>query len=355
MTTNQISFVICILLGLSIGGCANSTNEANAVAENGAEAAAMEPNGETEILTDPAGSIDGANGSKQATAPDLSTPPSSQSELSNSDSETQDPDQPELPSLEDVEKNPIDTSADPYRGTAKKIEEKQTIDIPDTWKRLSKEYEIWIDTKNKVAIAAGNICLRAGPLEVFACPRGTKEHEAIVSVNALSSLIHTTLLALGATPGRPVVWQDKYQPATGPVIHIDVVWKAQNGEQKRVKAQQLVRDFKTQKPMEYDWVFGGSQTFTDQETGETYYYGDSGELVCLSNFATATMDVPVQSSDANEGLLFEANTPNIPEVNTKVYLIFRPELDKKVEQKIESPNETPTQQDLDKKKNENDK
>ena len=38
------------------------------------------------------------------------------------------------------------------------------------------------------------------------------------------------------------------------------------------------------------------------------------------------MDVPVKSSDANEGLMFEANTPNIPEVNTKVYLVFRPEL-----------------------------
>ena len=252
--------------------------------------------------------------------------PQSESDVvENSDNEEE---LPELPSLEDVQKNPIDVKDDPYIAEPEKIEEVHSIELPGTWKRLGLEHEVWVDMKNKQAIAAGNICMNVGPLEVFACPRGTKEHESVVSVNALSSQIHAALLAVGAEPGEPVSWQEEYKPATGPVIKIELWWKSDSGEIKKVAAQQMVRDFKSGQPMKHDWVFGGSQTFTDDETGESYYYGDSGELVCLSNFSTATMDVPVRSSEANEGLLFEANTPNIPAVNTKVYLVFTPQIEK---------------------------
>lgn len=251
------------------------------------------------------------------------------------------PQSSELPTLKEVEENPKPADYDPYRKDADAQPEKQTIEIPDSWTRLGKEREIWIDMKNKQVIAAGNICMNAGPLEVFACPRRTKEHESIVSVNAFSSEIHAGLLALGTSPGSPVQWRDEYKPATGPVIKIDVKWKEKD-KVKSVPAQKLIRNFKTGKTMELDWVFGGSHTYTDEETGETYYFGDSGELVCLSNFSTATMDVPVKSSDANEGLLFEANTPNIPEINTKVYLIFKPQIgeQKKTAETKEPENES---------------
>ena len=64
--------------------------------------------------------------------------------------------------------------------------EKQTIEIPATWKRLGKKEEIWIDTKAKEVIIAGIVCLDQGPLEMFICPEGTKEHESVISANALS-------------------------------------------------------------------------------------------------------------------------------------------------------------------------
>ena len=78
--------------------------------------------------------------------------------------------------------------------------------------------------------------------------------------------------------------------------------------------------------MQHDWVFGGSIIekieASEDMPEQTYYLADSGELVCVSNFATATLDVPIRSSDANQGLLFEANTPNIPDVGTKAYVVF---------------------------------
>lgn len=205
--------------------------------------------------------------------------------------------------------------------------EVQTIDIPDSWWRLSKEQEIWIDNKAKQVIVAGQICLREGALELFACPRRTKEHESVISVNALASQVHACFLALGADPGSPVQWQPEYKPATGPVIKIEVLWK-ENGEIVRRNARDMVRNFETKEPLQMDWVFGGSQVYEDPREGVRIYYGDSGELVCVSNFSTATMDLPIRSTESNDNLLFEANTPNIPEVGTKVYMVFTPVLDK---------------------------
>ena len=244
----------------------------------------------------------------------------------------QERDQPSLTGEQprtDSSVEPSDEADDPNENDQSAPEEQQTIEIPDAWKRLSKEHEIWVDMKNKQVMVAGNIVLR-GPLEMFVCPRRTKEHESVISVNALASEIHAALIAIGANPGTPVQWDPKYVPASGPVIDVRVMWKDQDKVIKR-RGQEMIRDFETQKPMQHEWVFGGSQVYTDQETGTTYYYGDGGELICLSNFSTATMDLTIQSSDSNDSLMFEAFTENIPEIGTKVYVVMSPQLEKKNE------------------------
>ena len=43
----------------------------------------------------------------------------------------------------------------------------------------------------------GQICLNKGMLEMFAVPKGTKEHESIVSVNTKAQVVHAALLAVG--------------------------------------------------------------------------------------------------------------------------------------------------------------
>ncbi|MCH2182786.1 MAG: YdjY domain-containing protein [Mariniblastus sp.] len=199
--------------------------------------------------------------------------------------------------------------------------EQQTIPITDNWVRLSKQHEIWIDMKAKQVMVAGQICLDRGGLEVFACPRQTKEHESVVSVNALALELHTCLIAIGADPGKPVQWTPEYQPANGPKIKIQVRWSEENQQVTR-NAKELVRNFDTKKELDMDWVFCGSQFYVNPEDGSKVYYGDSGEMICLSNFSTATLDLPIESSGSNESLLFEANTEKIPPLGTKVYLVL---------------------------------
>jgi hypothetical protein len=160
---------------------------------------------------------------------------------------------------------------------------------------------------------------------MFICPEATKEHESVISANALSSELHGALIFLGADPGKAASWNPEYRPAYGPKIEITLKWRDE--ETKKVvseSARQWIRNVNTKKPLAVDWVFGGSQFWEDPDTKEQVYYGDSGEMVCLSNFSTATIDLNVESSNANAGLLFEAFTENIPPLGTKVYAIIKP-------------------------------
>ncbi len=201
-------------------------------------------------------------------------------------------------------------------------EEKQSIKIEHPWKRLGKN-QIWINQTTKQVMVRGSICLRKGALEMFACPLQTKEHESIIAVEAQSSEIHATLVALGFEPGNPVQWQPEHKPVSGPKIKIEVRWHTETGE-KTADAKSFVRKSGTAETLDTDWVFGGSTIFIDRVDGRQIYYADSGEMICLSNFPTAMMDVPIQSSDSADGLIFEANTEVIPATNTQVYLIITP-------------------------------
>lgn len=225
------------------------------------------------------------------------------------------------------------------------------LPIAKSWVRVTKDYPVWIDVKKKEVIVRGKISLQRGPLEMFACPKGTKEHESVVAVEAPSRFVHMALLAVGARPGKPVAFVPEYRPASGTKIEIEMVWRDKNGKIQRTRAQEWVKNAKTGKPLRYDWVFGGSIFYTDEMTGERYYAADGGELVCVSNFANAMLDLPIESTAANQGLLYIANDERIPPRGTPVLMILRPKLEKKNGQKqgsdgaAEAPRKKSTEQE----------
>jgi hypothetical protein len=199
---------------------------------------------------------------------------------------------------------------------------------PKGAKRLSKEYPIWIDPHEKAVIVEGQISLREGMLEMFACTRNTKEHESIVSVNAKAYLVHAGLVALGAEPGHPVRFQPEYLPPAGTEIEVLVRYRDENGKIQTVRAQDWIKDNRTGKPMEYPFVFAGSSFYTDPDTNKKYYQAEHGDFVCVANFGTAMLDIPAKSSKSNEELEFEALTKKIPPLGAPVQLVFKPKLKK---------------------------
>jgi len=199
------------------------------------------------------------------------------------------------------------------------------VDAPENLKRLHEKYPVWIDGKEKNVVVLGVVCQRRVPLELFACLRGSKEHEAVVSVPTKAAFVHAALLAVGAEAGAPVQFRPKYVPASGSVVEITCVWKDAQGKRQTMRAQDWVRNAKTGKAMELPWVFGGSRFLKDPDTGKEYYQADGdGDLICVSNFPGAMLDLPIESTSSDTSLLFEAFTEHIPPRGTPVTLILSP-------------------------------
>lgn len=196
---------------------------------------------------------------------------------------------------------------------------------PPGARRLAPDADAWIDPVRKVVVMDGEVCFREGPLEMFACTRGSKEHESILSVKTSAYVIHAALLTVGAETGAPAQFTPAYVPARGTEIGITVAWVGRDGKQHGARAQDWIRDVRTKKAMTHKWVFAGSAFWTDPQTGTKYYQAEGGDFICVSNFPSAMLDLPVESTQVNEGLLFEAFTERIPALGTRVRVVLVPQ------------------------------
>lgn len=212
---------------------------------------------------------------------------------------------------------------------------------PADWKRLAPEKSVWLDTKHKRVIIDGQVALREGPLEMFACLKGTKEHESIVAVDTEAYVVHAALLAAGAEAGTPVEFRPEYQPPTGTKIEVFVVWRDEQGKSRQAHAQDWIRNMETMKPMEEPFVFAGSSFWTDPDTGKKYYQAEGGDFICVANFPSAMLDVPVPSSQSNTALVYEALTERIPPRETKVRLVLVPKKKENAKPGEEAGSNTP--------------
>jgi hypothetical protein len=189
-------------------------------------------------------------------------------------------------------------------------------------KRLAPQEDVWVDVAKKEVVVGCRIAMAEGPIEVFACPEKTKEHEAIVATRSSARIIHAGLLAIGLDPGSPVSFDPVYAAASGPAVAIRMRWKDAAGTPQESRAQDWIRNAETGKSLAADWVFAGSTFWKDPQDGRQYYQADGGDLVCVSNFPTATLDLPLESSQSNEALLFEAFAGRVPPHGTDVEMIL---------------------------------
>ncbi len=194
--------------------------------------------------------------------------------------------------------------------------------------RLSPKYDVWLDAKRGAVLVDGQVSLRRGMLEMFACIRNTKEHESVVTADTQAFLVHAGLLRLGAEPGHPAQFVPEFKPPAGTEIEVTVEWRDAEGKAHTAKAQDWIRDLKAGKAMTYPFVFAGSRFWTDEDTGKQYYQAEGGDFICVSNFGTAAFDIPVESSQSNDALEFEAYTERIPPLGTPVRLVLTPVLKK---------------------------
>ncbi|MFO1023339.1 MAG: YdjY domain-containing protein, partial [Planctomycetales bacterium] len=108
------------------------------------------------------------------------------------------------------------------------------------------------------------------------------------------------------TPGQKDHWLNENQ---NPAWHAAV--------------QKLFQQSQVQE-MNAEWVFSGSQFYVDEFNGRQRYMAEGGDLICVANFGSATLDITTSSSSDNEQLVYEAFTERIPPRNTEVTLELIP-------------------------------
>ena len=220
------------------------------------------------------------------------------------------------------EKPAADTKpTDPSAGTDVKL----PTDPPGL-RRLSPTGQVWIDAANKRIVMVGSVVQREGQMEMFACLKNTKEHESILAVPTEAYVVHAGLVAIGAEPGNPVKFLPKYVPASGTQIDVWLYWTDAKGVRQHCKAQEWLRNLHTGKAMDVPWVFAGSSFWEDANGGKRHYQAEEGDFICVSNFASAMLDLPIESSQSNAALLFEPITDRIPPKGTNVTIALVPQL-----------------------------
>ena len=195
---------------------------------------------------------------------------------------------------------------------------------------VGKNVILEVEGDKKRVLVQAVVCLRDGLLEQLMTKKQTKEHEAILAADVDARHIHAALLAAGLKPGSTVKFSPKFASPTGPQINITLRYEEKD-KTITVPAKDWLRGSKGKKLPDYEWVFAGSQFVENNLNPKEppYYLANDGDVICVSNFESALLDVNIASSADNDSLNFEANTPKIPEKGTKVTVILEPVAEKK--------------------------
>jgi hypothetical protein len=179
-------------------------------------------------------------------------------------------------------------------------------------------------------IVNATVCLREGMLEHLMCRQRTKEHEAILAADVDARDIHKALLVAGAKPGSTVRYEPRFQPPSGTPIRVTLQYE-KNGQKVTAPGRDWIRYIKSKKALDEDWVFAGSVFVTDplNKDRPPLYGANGGDVICVANFETAMLDLPIDSSKDNSDLSFEAFTERIPPLDTNVTVILEPILEGK--------------------------
>ena len=181
--------------------------------------------------------------------------------------------------------------------------------------------------KGKISEALGEYDAHLkGAVEYLVCGRNGKEYESIIVVDATAKEIYDALEKLGVAVGTPPGYDeetDELIPATGTGVIISAEWKVGN-KIKKVRAEELIFNVKTQKPMQHvAWIYSGSRVVADLDSDDEDAMVPqafmSNDLVALKRFdASALFQNPLPESEAEN--IYKKNDALLPKLGTPVTL-----------------------------------
>lgn len=212
-------------------------------------------------------------------------------------------------------------SEQPREKPEKKEKEPQK---PTKRAQIGKNLFLEIQGDTRRVLVHAEVCMRRGPLELLLTKKRTKEHEAILAADVDAKELKRALLVAKAKAGHPVQFEPKYQPVSGQIIKVTLAYE-EKGRLKTVRAQDWITNIKTKKPLKSEWVFGGSQLVPNPlDPQNPVFLADEGDYICISNFESALIDLPIKISKVNSMLQYECRTKLIPKEGTPVTVILEP-------------------------------
>ena len=104
----------------------------------------------------------------------------------------------------------------------------------------------------------GWVNMNDGLIEYLACSLGGKLHESALVLDVKPTVLQVALILLGLEAESDFQYQAGQSLPKGAPVELWVEWN-QEGETKRVRAEDMVFDTRKNKPMEHThWVFNGS-------------------------------------------------------------------------------------------------
>jgi len=206
-----------------------------------------------------------------------------------------------------------------------------------------------IDGEKGLVDVDAQIALTEGLLELIACTEGTKEHEAIVRIDALPIHVHTALLLVGARNGNPAMrkpineeqtrWM--HYPPSGQPIKVSLVIEDAQGKEverpindfiRRTEGDPYMPDIglgteasdEEKEPFPSVFLFTGSHLIEDEKGNKQYLADQSGHVITISTFGDELLGLADIQSRENGELVWEVDPAHLPPLDTKVKLRLRP-------------------------------
>jgi hypothetical protein len=212
---------------------------------------------------------------------------------------------------------------------------------------------IEIDAENSLVDVDAQVALTDGLLELIACTEGTKEHEAIVRINALPMHVHTALLLVGARNGTPAMRKPINEEQTrwmhvrpsGDPIGVSLVYKDDQGDEverpindfiRRTEGDPYMPDYGNETDASKEdgeqekfpnvFIFTGSHLIDDKDGNKQYLADNSGHVITISTFGDEMLGLPDIQSRENGELVWEVDATHLPPLDTEVKLRLRPKI-----------------------------
>ena len=164
-----------------------------------------------------------------------------------------------------------------------------------------------------------------GNIEYFACSEGGKAYESLLVLRDEPNAVQAVLTEMGLVPGSPASVNESGDliPPHGPGVTLVVEWQDEAGVFTRVRAEELILDTGTNRPMpRVEWTFTGSRVLEDPETGRWTLEAQMTRNLVSTHLADRSVLLQNPLAEAVDQSRYKPNHALLPADGTALTLIM---------------------------------